>query len=91
MISDNYKSGRIVDSVEKLAARVNVTTNETLVVVTETVSVAVYKPPKNTVSTLNDITGYFIELGKRKSSNNEGLALVTSLKFIRQIFQYLSK
>ena len=50
---------------EKLAAKVNLTTNETLVVVTETVSVAVYKPPNITDSTLNDITAYFIELGKR--------------------------
>lgn len=49
---------------ERLAARVNVTANETLVVVTDTVSVAVYKPPDSAPSTLNDITAYFIPLGK---------------------------
>ncbi|XP_063677628.1 uncharacterized protein LOC134813705 [Bolinopsis microptera] len=56
---------RIVESVEKLAGKVDVPVNETFVAKTETVSVAVHKPPNPDNSSgkehLGDITAFFIE------------------------------
>ena len=69
-----YNILRIVESVEKLAGKVDVPVNETFVAKTKTVSVAVYKPPAPDNSSgsserepLGDITAFFIEFGEMKN------------------------